>query len=252
MSKEDWVFLETTIAYELHFYTEERCRELESQLQGKKRMTSTYILGEFVTGLLHNAVALIDIVMGARNEPEVLIQIAQRFGRDANKCLLLYAHVSKLSHTKEEKISQLRMLVEWLLIDIFMEGIDMMIDETSCKFAKRKPSKKGTSYELETACVQSKKECEICAFWRHHESELRAIAAALKSAHRLDKSQRRMLARIEKVLDFGMIRARGFRSCRALSDAVIATEMPGTVTLMTTNKRHFELLCSALGKKLFN
>lgn len=122
MSEEDWVFLETTIAYELHFYTEERKNELESQLRSKKRMTSTYVLGEFLTGLLRNAVALIDIVMAARNEPEALIQIAQRFGRDANKCLLLYAHVSKLSRTKEEKIFQLRMLVEWLLIDIFMEG----------------------------------------------------------------------------------------------------------------------------------
>ena len=252
MSEEDWVFLETTIAYELHFYTEERRNELESQLQGKRRMTSTYVLGEFVTGLLRNAVALIDIVMEARNEPEALIQISQRFGRDANKCLLLYAHVSKLSRTKEEKIFQLRMLVEWLLIDIFMEGIDRMIDETGCKFAKRKPNRKGTGYELEPACVQRKKECEICAFWSQHESELRTIASALKSVHRLDKSQQRMLARIEKVLDFGMIRARGFRSCRALSDAVIAVEMPKTATLMTTNKRHFELLCSALEKKLFN
>jgi hypothetical protein len=51
MSEEDWVFLETTITYELHFYTEERRRELESQLQDKKRMTSTYVLGEFVTKL---------------------------------------------------------------------------------------------------------------------------------------------------------------------------------------------------------
>ena len=78
------------------------------------------------------------------------------------------------------------------------------------------------------------------------------MEAALKSARRLEKSQQRMLARIEKVLDFGMIRARGFISCRALSDAVIATEMPRTATLMTTNKRHFEILCSALEKKLFN
>jgi acetolactate synthase regulatory subunit len=166
--------------------------------------------------------------------------------------VLIAAHVSKLSSTKEEKISQLRILVEWLLIDIFMEGIDRIIDETGCKFAKRKPNRKGTGYELEPACVQRKKECDICEFWSQHESELRAIAAALKSTHRLDKSQQRMLARIEKVLDFGMIRARGFRSCRALSDAVIATEMPRTATLMTTNKRHFELLCSALEKKLFN
>jgi hypothetical protein len=53
---------------------------------------------------LRNAVALIDIVTEARNEPEALIQIAQRIGRAANKCLLLYAPVSKLSHTKEEKL----------------------------------------------------------------------------------------------------------------------------------------------------
>jgi len=92
-------------------------------------------------------------------------------------------------------------------------------------------------------------QCDIADFVSRHRKELGTIASFLASSE--DASLVKMRETVNKVLA-DAAQARGRKNCWALGDVLIAVCAPSEAPIYTTNRQHFEPICEALGKTLFD
>jgi len=96
------------------------------------------------------------------------------------------------------------------------------------------------------SCNAATAQCSLVGFLERHQSELLALEHALTQANpdQINPSTLTALRRVNQ----DVTKAKGERTCWALSDVIIALEAPDDASIYTTDN-HFDVLCDALGKR---
>lgn len=63
----------------------------------------------------------------------------------------------------------------------------------------------------------------------------------------VDESLKKMLSALERIFLSWQV-AKGQRNCWAIGDCIITLEAPEGYAIFTTNLKHFNVLCQAVGK----
>ena len=250
MSEGSRIFLDTTIQIERLTGTRARRAQLAAQLAGKEVLTSTYVLGEFLRTLVKDCITLYTLVSQSAYLDDVEVQIANRFNkREANRCLLLWAGLHQArAYGREKVLYTLRAYIEYGLVQAFMAGADQVSDATGCGLAQERPRRVEGTYRLRAQCRRDIKECRLAEWLAEHSAALNSIAPNLRAPGEP------ALVRIGELLDEFLQTpqiVRG-RNCTCyLGDLIITLECPADATLYTTNRRHFEVLCPELRKRMY-
>ena len=244
------IFLDTTIQIERLTGTQARRAQLAAQLAGKEVLTSTYVLGEFLRTLVKDCITLYTLVSQNVYLDDVEVQIANRFNkREASRCLLLWAALHRArAYGREKVLYTLHAYIEYGLVQAFMTGVNQISDATGCGLAQERPRRVEGTYRLRAQCRRNVKECRLEEWLADHSAALDSIVPHLCA------SGEPALARIGKLLDeFPQMAqvVRGRNCTWYLGDLIIALECPADAALYTTNRRHFQLLCVQLGKRMY-
>jgi predicted nucleic acid-binding protein len=243
------IFLDTTIQIERLTGTRARRAQLTTQLAGKEVLTSTYVLGEFLCTLVKDCITLYTLVSQNIYLDDVEVQIANRFNkREASRCLLLWAALHRpRAYGREKVLYTLHAYIEYGLVQAFMAGVDRVSDATGCGLAQERPHRVEGTYRLRAQCRREVKECHLGEWLARHSAALESIASHLRA------SSDSAMIKVGKLLDeFPQTPqvVRGRHCTWYLGDLIIALECPADANLHTTNRRHFDLLCAQLGKRI--
>ncbi len=251
MSASTKLFLDTTIQIERITATRTRQQEIAAILHGNQVITSTYVLGEYLRTLVADAALLYRLVCDTEQLYDVETQIAHLFNkRSASRCLLLWAAFHRSGvYDRTMILSKLRIYLQYGLVNRFMVGIDELIDSTDCGLAKERPLLITDRCQLRTQCTRSVRECALELFLTQHRSAIAVLAEGLR--HHADRSLARLSQLCMQILEDPNV-ARGRNCTWYLGDLVIALEAPLDVEIYTTNLRHFEPICTLLGKKVYS
>ena len=244
------VFLDTTIQIERLTGTRARRAQLAAQLADRETLTSTYVLGEFLRTLVKDCITLYTLVSQNAYLNDVEVQIANRFNkREASRCLLLWAALHRArSYGREKVLHTLRAYIEYGLVQAFMAGLGQVSDASGCGLAQERPRLIEGTYRLRAQCRRDVKECRLAEWLTDHSATLDGVASHLRA------SDEPALVKIGELLDEFLPTpqiARGRNCTWYLGDLIIALECPRDAALYTTNRRHFELLCAQLGKRMY-
>ena len=122
------------------------------------------------------------------------------------------------------------------------------MDQTGCYLATQQPVMKGEKFDNRNPiCKKHDIKCHIVNFLIVNEKVFEQILKVLDQSPNLDQELNNMKKAIEKVLKYNDEIANR-TNCWHCGDAIIAVECPSKAQLLTTNKKHFELLCSAVNK----
>jgi hypothetical protein len=207
-------------------------------------------LGEYLRTLVQDALVLHNLALRSEQPYDVETQIAQLLNkRSASRCLLLWASLHRPGvYEKPKLLRTLRVYIEYGLVNRFMLGLDELLDTTACGLARERPVPLGETYRLRTQCMRPVKECGLAERLAEHQSEMRVLADGLQEHS--EAALARVSALCRHVLEDPDM-ARGRNCTWYLGDLVIALELPADATFYTTNHRHFEPLCTLLGKRLY-
>jgi predicted nucleic acid-binding protein len=244
------IFLDTTIQIKRVIATQARQAEIGRALAGAQVISSTYVLGEFLRTLVQDALVLHNLALRSEQLYDVETQIAHLLNkRSASRCLLLWASLHRLGLYERPKLLRtLRIYIEYGLVNRFMLGVDELLDTTACGLARERPAPLGEVYRLRTQCTRPAKECDLAERLAEHQSELRVLANGLKDHP--ESALARVSGLCRRILEDPAM-ARGRNCTWYLGDLIIALELPADAALYTTNHRHFEPLCTLLGKRLY-
>jgi hypothetical protein len=250
MSAARRIFLDTTIQIERVTATRARQAEIGRALAGAQVISSTYVLGEFLRTLVQDALVLHNLALRSEQPYDVETQIAHLLNkRSASRCLLLWASLHRLGVYERPKLLRtLRTYIEYGLVNRFMLGVDELLDATACGLARERPAPLGEIYRLRTQCTCPVKECDLAEQLAEHQSEMRVLADGLKDHP--EPALARMSTLCALILEDPDV-ARGRNCTWYLGDLIIALELPVDAALYTTNRRHFEPLCTLLGKQIY-
>ena len=257
------LFLETTIQIERIVGDRTRQRSLRAELANYRLATSTYVLGEYLRTLVKDAVQLHRLVAQQPHLDEVITYLGRHLNkREASRMMLTLGAMLRIGRTAEPKhdaqarldlLDRLSRYIELSLLSHFMAGIDEVIDSTQCGLARERPQVypilpgNTPSYRLRSQCVRQVRECDLAERMEQWRPELKAVATGL--AFESDPVLARMSQLAQQIVDKPVL-ARGRNCTWYLGDLVIALELPPTMPLYTTNRRHFAPLLAILGKKL--
>lgn len=250
MNSKPRVFLDTTIQIERTTSTRTRQAEIARTLTGVQTLTSTYVLGEYLRTLVRDALVLYNLVRTTEQPYDVETKMAHLLNkRSVSRCLLLWASLHRAgAYTKPKLLRSLQIHLEYGLVNQFLVGIDELLDTTACGLARERPTGNGETYRLRTQCVRTVKECELAERLTEQQPALQRVAEGLRN------HPDAVLARMGKLctqITEDPHMARGRNCTWYLGDLVIALEMPADAQLYTTNRRHFEPICTLLGKQLY-
>lgn len=248
------IFVETTIQIHRLLQNPATYPTIQSTLQTHSTVTSTYVWMEVQRTLGQDYHYLIDLLL--TKQPTTIAQLLRYLGvgervfssRRLQRLLHIMAYWLEQLHTTAidpiETAYQLRRHCRRLLQQTFFEHIDQVVDATVCDLIQPDytiPAGGRMSCRRETACCSLPRLLDNNQVARQN---LQTDAAALAV---LDTNTKQALADIRP----DATRAKGERNCWALGDVIITLECPLDALLWTTNLRHFEPLCKALGKHLF-
>jgi len=131
--------------------------------------------------------------------------------------------------------------------EAFFEGLDEFICSTDCDLIKPE-AQIGDFVTSRLSCNRTTAQCRLVEFLSQREQELESIEHAIRNLPKKERDSRVLQA-------LGRIRndktaALGEQNCWALGDVIIALSVPDDVFIYTID-HHFEVICQALGKKLF-
>lgn len=143
-----------------------------------------------------------------------------------------------------ETAYQLRRQCRRLLHQTFFEQIDEVVNPTACDLIQ-------LDYVIppggRMSCRRETARCSLPELLAQNREAIRRLQEEPTALHALETNTKQALTDI--TADF--TQAKGERNCWALGDLIITLECPADALLWTTNTRHFEPLCKALGKRLF-
>ena len=130
----------------------------------------------------------------------------------------------------------------------FMENISTLTNTTGCDLAKYPLIQKQDGYyQLTTSCNKKHVVCQLPAFLEKNAHDLQLAKQFIKQ-HSTEE-YRGFLEKLSRVTtDFSQ--SKGQRTCWKLGDIIIALEAPKDALIYTTDK-HFETICTALGRRLY-
>ena len=98
------------------------------------------------------------------------------------------------------------------------------------------------------SCNAKTAKCQLVQFLSAHQEQLTIIQQAMETAP-LEKVDRRTLSALRRV-NADVTKTLGERTCWSLGDVIIALEAPQDALLYTADE-HFEVICRAIGKRVF-
>lgn len=258
------LFLDITIQIERIVGDRTRQSALRNELANYRLVTSTYVLGEYLRTLVKDAIQLHRLVVQHTHLDEVITYLGRHPNkREASRMLLILGTMLRIGRTADQKhdmmlrldlLDRLSRYIEISLRSQFMAGIDEILDSTQCGLAHERPQvyvdlpSDTSSYRLRSQCVRQVRECNLAEQMEQWRPELKALAAGLVAE--TDPVLVRMGQLAKQIIDTPTL-ARGRNCTWYLGDLVIALELPISLPLYTTNRRHFAPLLAILGKSLY-
>jgi hypothetical protein len=171
--------------------------------------------------------------------------------RILQRVLLAYGYILETFHRSPVRattlIDYLEFNIEHVIPARFFQGIDEFIKDTDCDLV-RPNVPVGDYFQSRLSCNAVTAQCSLIDFLERHQEKLLALEHALAEAN-LDQINPSTLKALRRV-NQDVTKAKGERTCWALADVIIALEAPKDALIYTTDG-HFEVICQAIGKQLF-
>lgn len=132
----------------------------------------------------------------------------------------------------------------WLLHHEFFAGIHQILDATHCDPVR--PHYK-VATEGRISCRRMSARCDLPDLLKQHRQSIQQLSGNRDVLSALEAKTQRAIEAVQTNFEL----AKGEQNCWALSDLMIVLECPTDALLWTTNVRHFEPLCRAVGRRLF-
>jgi len=260
------VFLDTTIQIGRMLGDEDKKKEIDEILsQFNKILTSTYVKMEFRRRLIRDLVYINNVSQDSKNYAEIYKRIEKLPPEQIRKikgCIAaFYKFFSENAKDKvdgnlgaillEKSRSYFKKTVEAMWYG-FNKGINEILDETGCYLAKSGPILEGDKYDNRMkTCKRTDKNCKIVEFLIQNKETFEKIYVKLQNILEsdLDTEQRKIKDVLENVLKSPEYLA-DKKNCWNCGDAIITVESPNDAKIFTTNVKHFEPMCSEVGKEL--
>jgi len=257
------VFLETSTQIQRLLHTKARMEYIQRHLSSKSLCTSDYVYMEFRRVILQNFAYVKTLLQrmlqeGIRNIDisDFFVQLSESrglFNRPrAIQCnLLVVAAIAR--EFQGESLPTLDLLdfldfqMEYLEKIAFFQGISEVIVATNCDLIKPQIPV-GDLISTRISCNAKTAQCRLVELVLSNYSELSKISQALEREDPRTRDSRAMKA-LRRIID-NPNKALGERTCWALGDVIVALSAPDDAYIYTVD-RHFEVILSSLGKKLF-
>jgi hypothetical protein len=257
------LFLDTTVQIDRFSGDPEKKVRIDRVIsQSNRVLTSTYVKMEFRRRFIQDIVYLYNVITDADNLKDVFLRINKlppELRRKKEGCLASFCRF--FSGTEEEEIKgpfgkgllekaeiYFRLEIEdsW---EEFDKEIDEIINETDCYHAKTGPVlTDGKYYNKMNQCKKTDLKCRIIDFFIKNKVLIDKIYEKLSQMENLDDEQQKAKKAIENFLkDNHNIADK--KNCWNCGDIIIALEAPIDAVLSTTNVKHFEPICSVIGKE---
>lgn len=241
------IFLETTINADRHFQTQKRQTVINKNLEGKKVLTSKYVIGELKNNFLKNTIAFHNLLVEEDSVYDALKRLSTvlHSERQYDRVLKVYTYIAeKVGNDKEDVLDILDILIEDVMEELFVEDIDEIIDGCNCIRYFAKPYKEGKRWIIDIGCRQNPvPQCLIKKFFQDNEEQLKKIV------HADDLKETKMLDKLRKMLNH-QIKKYG-TNCWKIGDSIICLEVPDQCRIYTTNLSDYIPLCQVLNKELY-
>lgn len=263
------VFLDTTIQVG-KIWGDDSHREAVKQIldQFESKISSSYVKMEFKRGFLQYVIYMYNILAESKEFKEILIRTQKLSPRATHRIGGLLTALISFFESKELKVpkvyegpisdelyslmeSFLRQRIETAMTS-FEDGLDSIIDQTSCFLATQEPIMNGEKFDNRTPiCKKQDIKCGIVNFLIKNKEGFQRILQLLEKSPNVDQELEKMKKAVEKVLKHNHEIANR-KNCWHCGDAIIAIECPSGAKLFTTNKKHFQLLCRAINKAVIS
>lgn len=253
------IFLDNTIQIERIFIPSRRVI-IQKHLTAENTsvISSTYLLMEYRRTVVADFIAVYNLVKSHEKLGEALAHLSSGRARFSKRKIERRQKILGMAMTDCEdadeyltRLGVLRILevyIEGGLERRFMENITTLTNATDCDLAKYPLTQDADGYyQLTTTCNRNRVCCQLPAFLEQNVHNLQKIEQFIKQHETtLYTETLEKLARI--TTDFSL--SQGQRTCWKLGDIIIALEADEDALVYTTDK-DFEIILSALGKKLY-
>lgn len=259
------LFLETTIQIDRFSADPEKKDKIDKIIsQFIQILSSTYVKMEFRRRFIQDLVYLYnEALLGAETFADVFARIDKLHSEFHKRKIkgIIASFYRFFSDTKDEKISgtlgkvilekareyfKQIILAAWESFDF---GINTILNEINCYHGLRGPVQKGGKFDNRMSkCKKADIRCKIQEFFIRNMETFRKIYDKFSQMDCLDSEQQKMKNILEKALKYPQNMA-DRQNCWNCGDAIIAVESPTDAVLLTTNIKHFEPICSEIGKE---
>lgn len=265
----DSVFLDTSIQVDKIWGDASR-RETIKQVLDKfqSRKSSSYVKMEFKRGFLQHIVYFYNILVKAKDFRAIFVSanklspLQSRRIRSLITAIVSFFERSGVSVSStyhgpisDELYSQMESFLRQRIetaITLFEDGLDSITDQTGCFLALKEPIMKGEIFDnTHPKCKKHDIKCGIVNFLIQNKEVFQRIFEVLEATPDLDQEMQKMKNAVEKVLKYHDEIANR-TNCWHCGDAIIAIECPIEAKLFTTNKKHFQPICSAINKDVIS
>ncbi|MFN8486193.1 MAG: hypothetical protein U0350_01295 [Caldilineaceae bacterium] len=248
------LFLETTIQIQRLIYGNEERQRINQILQPYEVVTSTYVWMEVQRTIGQDYQYLIDLLLG--KQPTTFAQLLRLLGEGEQ--LFSLRSLKRLLHIVTRLLDEFKTTTlnpiavtywlkeeqQWLLHHEFFAGIHQILDATHCDLVR--PQDK-VATEGRISCHRITARCNLSDLLKQHGPSIQQLSGKRDVLSALEAKTQRAIEAVQNNFDL----AKGEQNCWALGDLIIVLECPIDALLWTTNVRHFEPLCRALDRQLF-
>lgn len=140
------------------------------------------------------------------------------------------------------------------LSEYFENNYDCLHNQTNCFLSQLKPvsdAKCEGQFRFKIPyCKRSEKKCSIDEFIQKNVSNIENILTKLKDLDNVDEEQKKSMEILEMALRDKDVMLE-YKNCWKCGDIIIALECPEDAMLMTTNIKHYSILCDSLNKNYY-
>lgn len=247
------IFLETTIQIHRLLDSGLGRQTINQTIAQYETVTSTYVWMEVQRTVSQDYQYLTDLLL--TKQPTTFVQLFRLLGEGENlyslRSLKRLIHITTqlLDDLKTTTINpllaayQLKEQRQWLLHHEFFADVQQVLDTTQCDLVR--PDYRATGSRM--SCRRATARCALPDLLKQHAISMQQLRRGTIAPVKLETKTERVLNAIED--DFAL--AKGEKNCWSLGDLIITLECPPDTMLWTTNVQHFEPLCDAFGRKLF-
>ena len=262
------LFLDTTIQIEKVLGRKERKKEIQNNLKGRyvrfahRRLrltvvTSRYVLMEYIRTVVKDFYYIYNVLKEENSVEEAIDRIADevRGLLSLKRCLKI---INRIYHSRgnnrqdrRELIKHFERYISVSLPRIFSKNVDEVLNLIDCDISRMEFSQWDASKTPVFHCNRSKAKCRLVDFFKARKVEFNLIWSSLRKFPKKDRQLQESERVLGEIIELEQ-KILGERNCWSLGDVIIAITMPPECLMYTTNKKHFQILTEALGKKMFD